>query len=86
MSLTSAPNTRRTYAFRSIALAASALLSIELANLPIDYVDKRAGYLDAVSLDDARRVARRLYHAQNLRFLVMGRPTGVTGTLPPPPR
>ncbi len=72
--------------FDSTQNAASALLSIELANLPIDYVDKRAGYLDAVSLDDARRVARRLYHAQNLRFLVMGRPTGVTGTLPPPPR
>lgn len=72
--------------FGSTQNAAYALLGIELADLPMDYVDKRAGYLDGVSLADAKRVARRLYHAENLRFLVLGRPTGVTGTLPPPPQ
>ena len=72
--------------FDSTQNAAYALLGIELAGLPIDYVDKRAGYLGAVSLADAKRVARRLYLAQDLRFLVLGRPTGVAGTLPLPPQ
>jgi zinc protease len=71
--------------FDSTLKSADALLGIQLAGLPIDYVDKRAGYFDKVSLADAKRVAARLYHAADLRFLVLGRPTGVTGTLPAPP-
>jgi zinc protease len=71
--------------FDSTRKAADALLGIQLAGLAIDYVDKRAGYFDKVSLADARRVARRLYHAQDLRFLVLGRPAGVTGDLAAPP-
>ena len=71
--------------FDSTLKAAESLLGIQLAGLPIDYIDKRASYLDAVTLADAKRVARRLYLADNLRFLVLGQPAGVTGTLPPPP-
>ena len=71
--------------FDSTLQAADVLLGIQLAGLAIDYVDKRAGYFQAVSLADARRVARRLYHAEDLRFLVLGRPVAVTGTLPVPP-
>ena len=71
--------------FDSTQKAANVLLGIQLAGLPIDYVDKRAGYIQAVSLADAKRVARRLYHADDLRFLVLGRPVAVTGTLPVPP-
>ncbi len=71
--------------FISTQRAADALLGIELAGLPIDYVEKRAQYFDAVTLADARRVARRLYHAAALRFLVLGRPAGVSGDLPAPP-
>ena len=70
--------------FDSTLKAADALLGIQLAGLPIDYIEKRATYLDGVTLADAKRVARRLYLADNLRFLVLGQPTGVTGTLPPP--
>jgi zinc protease len=71
--------------FDSTRKAADALLGIQLAGLPIDYVDKRAQHFDAVSLADAKRVARRLYHAEDLRFLVLGRPAGVSGNLPAPP-
>jgi zinc protease len=71
--------------FDSTLKAADALLGIQLAGLLIDYIDKRASYLDGVTLADAKRVARRLYLADNLRFLVLGQPAGVTGTLPPPP-
>ena len=71
--------------FDSTRKAADALLGIQLAGLPIDYVDKRAGYFQSVTLADAKRVAKRLYDAAALRFLVLGRPAGVTGNLPAPP-
>jgi zinc protease len=71
--------------FDSTLKAADALLGIQLANLPIDYIDKRASYFDRVTLEDAKRVARRLYHAERLRFLVLGRPAKVASTLPVPP-
>ena len=70
--------------FVSTQRAADTLLDIELAGLPIDYVDKRASYIDRVTLADAKRVARRLYHASALRFLVLGHPVGVKGDLAPP--
>ena len=48
-------------------------------------MDNRAEYFDKVSLADAKRVAGRLYHAAELRFLVLGRPIAVTGDMTPPP-
>ena len=71
--------------FDSTRKAAEALLSIQLAGLSMDYLEKRAEYFDKVSLADARRVARRLYHAADLRFLVLGRPAGLVGDLTSPP-
>ena len=67
--------------FDSTRKAADSLLGIQLAGLPIDYVDKRAEYFNKVTLADAKRVAGRLYHSAALRFLVLGRPTGVTSDL-----
>ncbi|MEE9315278.1 MAG: pitrilysin family protein [Rhizobiaceae bacterium] len=40
---------------------ASTLVAIQTANLGIDYIDKRAEYIDAVTLEDAKRVAAKLY-------------------------
>ena len=40
---------------------ASVLVAIQQANLGIDYVDKRADYIAAVTLEDAKRVAAKLY-------------------------
>jgi zinc protease len=71
--------------FVSTRDSADTLLDIELAGLPIDYVDKRAGYIDRVTLADAKRVARRLYDASALRFLVLGHPVSVKGDLAAPP-
>jgi len=70
--------------FTSTASAASTLLGIQLDGLPIDYPEKRAALYRAVSLADAKRVARRLYDPAALRFLALGRPEGVTATLPAP--
>jgi zinc protease len=71
--------------FDSTLKAAEALLGIELAGLPIDYVERRAEHFARVSLADARHVAHRLYRADALRFLVIGRPDGVKGDLSAPP-
>ena len=40
---------------------ASALLQYQLDRLPIDYIEKRNALVDAVTLDDARKAAQRLW-------------------------
>ena len=40
---------------------ASVLVAIQEADLGIDYIDKRADYLAAVTIEDAKRVAAKLY-------------------------
>ncbi|MGY4501252.1 putative Zn-dependent peptidase [Bradyrhizobium sp. GM24.11] len=51
---------------------AQALLRDQQDKLPIDYIEKRNAIVDAVTLDDARKVARRLW-AQGLLTVVVGR-------------
>jgi zinc protease len=41
--------------------------------------------VEAVTLADAQRVAARLYDADKLTVVVIGRPDGVTPTQPAPP-
>jgi len=72
--------------FTSTYGAARTLLAIQLDGQPIDYIDRRAALYQQVSLEDAKRVARKLYDAAALRFLLLGNPAaGVTATLPSPP-
>jgi zinc protease len=51
---------------------ASALLQYQLDKLPIDYLEKRNGIIDAVTLDDARAAAKRLW-GEGLVTVVVGR-------------
>ena len=51
---------------------ASALLQYQLDKLPIDYIEKRNAIVDAVTLDDARQAARRLW-GQGLLTVIVGR-------------
>jgi zinc protease len=69
---------------------ASALLQYQLDRLPIDYLDKRNAIIDAVTLDDAKQAAKRLW-SQGLLTVVVGREpqaaaqsVGAPGTPPPP--
>jgi len=55
---------------------ASQLLQMQLDNLGIDYMDRRTGLIDAVTLADAKRVAKRLLD-NGLLVTVVGRPTGL---------
>ena len=58
---------------------ASQLVQIQLDDLGIDYVERRAGLIDAVTLADTKRVAKRLLDG-GLLVTVVGRPDGVTST------
>jgi zinc protease len=58
---------------------ASLLVQIQLDNLGIDYIDRRSSLIDAVSIEDAKRAAKRLY-GNGLLITVAGRPAGVTST------
>jgi zinc protease len=58
---------------------ASLLVQMQLDDLGIDYIERRSGLIDAVTLDDARRVAKRLLDG-GLLVTVVGRPKGVTST------
>jgi zinc protease len=51
---------------------ASGLLQYQLDRLPIDYLEKRNAIVDAVTLDDAKKAAKRLW-GQGLLTVVVGR-------------
>jgi zinc protease len=51
---------------------AQALLQYQLDKLPIDYIEKRNGLVDAVTLEDAKRASKRLW-GQGLLTVVVGR-------------
>ncbi len=45
----------------------------------MDYIQRRSGLIDAVTIDDAKRAAKRLF-GEGLLVTVAGRPKGVTAT------
>ena len=51
---------------------ATAMLQYQLDKLPIDYLEKRSGIIDAVTLEDARQMAKRLW-GHGLVTVVVGR-------------
>ncbi len=53
---------------------AGQLLAIQMDNLGIDYVDRRNDLIAAVTIDDVRRVAKRLFQAKNFTFVRVGPP------------
>jgi zinc protease len=50
------------------------LSGIQRENLGIDYIARRNGMIEAVTLDDLKRVAARLLKPENLIVVVVGRP------------
>ncbi|MDA1099735.1 MAG: pitrilysin family protein [Proteobacteria bacterium] len=59
---------------------ANLLLAIQRHNLGIDYMDRRASLIDAVTMADVRRVAKRLLRPENLLIVVVGEPAGLTSS------
>lgn len=60
--------------FDTNAKIASQLLGILQEDLGIDYVDKRNALVGAVTLDDLKRVAKRLLRPESLIVTVVGQP------------
>lgn len=58
---------------------ANQLLGIQLDGLGKDYVAKRNALIDAVTVDDVKRVAKRLLGSNGLIIAVAGRPKNLTG-------
>ncbi len=63
--------------FTSSGRIASILIGMQLEDLGIDYLDRRNSYIEAVTLEDANRVAGRLFDADSLIMVVVGEPLGV---------
>jgi zinc protease len=63
--------------FSSNSKIASELVGIQLEHLGIDYVDRRNGLIEAVMLDDLKRVAPRIYDPEHLLIAVVGDPKGL---------
>ena len=60
---------------------ANILVGMQMINLPIDYIATRNERIDAVTMDDIRRVAGELLEPENLHFVVVGQPEGLETTV-----
>ncbi len=63
--------------FDSNAKIANYLVFVQMEDLGIDYINTRNGKIDAVTLEDTKRIAARLLKADNLSIVVVGKPVGL---------
>jgi zinc protease len=70
--------------FDSNAKIANQLLFFWQENLDPGYVDRRNAEIEAVTLEDAKRAAKRLFENQELIVTVVGKPKGLAAS--PQPR
>lgn len=57
---------------------AGILVGMQMNGFPLDYAETRNAKVEAVTMDDVKRVAKRLYRPETLGIVVVGRPVGVT--------
>ena len=65
--------------FTTSTRIAGQLLAIQLDNLGIDYIQRRGALIDAVTIDNAKKAARRLY-GDGMLVTVAGRPKGLASS------
>lgn len=63
--------------FDGNARIASILAGMQADHLPVSYLETRNDQINAVTLDDIDRVARRLIRPDDLHFVVVGQPDGL---------
>lgn len=56
---------------------ANIMVSMQMEDLPIDYIATRNDKVNAVTLEDANRVASEIYKPDALHFVIVGKPEGV---------
>jgi len=66
--------------FDGNAPIARILVGMQLSGYPVDYVKTRNARIEAVTLQEANRVAAELFRPEALRFVVVGQPEGVQST------
>lgn len=66
--------------FDGNAPIARIMVGMQMIGLPVDYIRTRNDLVNALTLDEINRVARRVYQAENLYFVVVGQPEGVEST------
>lgn len=59
---------------------ARVLVTLQVLDLGIDYLDRRADLVNRVTLDDIKRVAARLLDTDAMTVVVVGDPQGVEST------
>jgi len=59
---------------------ANILVGMQMQDLPIDYIATRNDKVNAVTLEDVARVAKRLVRPDDLHFVVVGQPEGLEST------
>jgi zinc protease len=64
--------------FDSNAKIANQLLWIWQEDLGLDYVDKRNAEIEAVTLEQVKHVAKRLFNGDDLIVTIVGKPKGIT--------
>ena len=57
---------------------ANIMANMQVADMPLDYITTRNEKVEAVTLEQANRVARELLDPENLTFVVVGRPQGLS--------
>jgi len=63
----------------SNAKIARMLTAIQISKLPIDYIERRPGFINAVTPEDIRRVAQRLLRTDAITFVIVGDPKDIDG-------
>ncbi len=63
---------------------ADILVAVQEEGFGADYFTMRNSYVEAVTADDVKRVAKRLLDPAKLLVVVVGKPAGVTATAPAP--
>jgi zinc protease len=66
--------------FDGNATIANILVGMQMNGFPIDYAETRNDRINAVTLDDANRVARKWFRPDQLGFVVTGQPAGLAAT------
>jgi zinc protease len=66
--------------FTSSGRIARILVAMQVHELGIDYLDRRNGLIEAVTLDDVNRLAATLLDPDALTFVVAGQPDGIAAT------
>jgi zinc protease len=70
--------------FSSSGRIAGMLVGMQLEDLGIDYLETRNAKIEAVTLTQAKEVARRLLKPEAITVVVVGRPDGLVATSPGP--